>query len=126
MAWWVSLYLTVLSMMAIGSCIEERKMGFGWLHVFFSLFSALVVVVGVIGYFNEAVVSVFGKLLLPIVIASLVWGVYGGSKDLRQMMPFEDMTASENKVIKIVAISFSILLLLPGYLTGVITGLRAW
>ncbi len=126
MAWWVNLYLTVISMLAIGSCIEERRMGFGWLHVLSSLFSAVVVVVGVIGYFNVAVASMLGKLLLPIIIASLAWGVYGGIQNLKRMMPLDDMSVSENKVIRKMAIIISISLLLPGYAIGAITGLRAW
>ncbi len=113
-------------MLAIGSCIEERRMGFGWLHVLSSLFSAVVVVVGVIGYFNVAVASMLGKLLLPIIIASLAWGVYGGIQNLKRMMPLDDMSVSENKVIRKMAIIISISLLLPGYAIGAITGLRAW
>jgi hypothetical protein len=83
-------------------------------------------VIGVIAHFNEVTASVLGKFLLPLVVISLAWGLYGGAKNLRQMMPYEDMSVSENKTIRKMGIIISVLLLLPGYILGAFAGLRAW
>ena len=126
MEWWINIYLTIISMLAIASSIEERRMGFGWYHITFSLLSIFVVVIGVIAYFNEGAASTLGRLLLPLVVTSLAWGLYGGAKNLRKMTPFEDMSVSENIAIRKMGIIISVIILLPGYILGAIAGVSAW
>ena len=88
--------------------------------------SILVVVVGVIAYFNEGTASTLGRFLLPLIIISLAWGLYGGAKYIKQMTSFEDMSLSKNKVIKKAGAIISVIILLPGYILGTIAGAFAW
>jgi len=126
MTWYLSLYLTVISMLSIASSIEERKLGFGWFHILLSLISILIVVVAVLAHTNDEIALLFGKWLLPFVIASVCWGLYGGMLNLKKMKTLKDLTKSENTAVLKLSIIISILVLLPGYTIGFIIGLRLW
>lgn len=126
MPWWANLYITALSLMALGGFIEERKLGFSWFHVGLSFIATLILVVSFVGFFNASVPTTFGKALLPAIVLSILWGIYAGIKDMNQMFPFDDLSEAENRVIKKITVIFSIAIGLPGYIVGVIVGVRAW
>jgi len=126
MTWWGNVYLTVLSMLAIGNAFEEQKLGFGPGHVFMSLFSVFIVVIGVLAFLVESIALVFGKWVFPLMFVSLGWGLYAGIVGLRKMKPIDDFTASENRVLRRLAVVISAVILIPGYAAGFYAGVSAW
>ena len=126
MTWWGNVYLTAISMLAIGNALEERKLGFGPGHILMSLCSILVLVIGVLAFLVDTVSLTFGKWVLPLMVLSLGWGIYAGIATLRRMTPFDDLTASQNSALRRIAIVISTAILSPGYAAGFYAGLTAW
>ena len=126
MPWWVIIYLTLVSMVIIGNILEQKRIACSSLYIVTSLCSNLMLVIGVLAYFDSQVSSALGKLLLPLLALSLGWGIYAARKDLQKLKPFGDLTASENQMLRKVAISISIAISFPGFLAGIYAGFRAW
>jgi len=82
--------------------------------------------IGVLTYFVNTVELMFGRILVPLIIGSLGWGLYGGINNVRRMKPLDDLTASENRIPRKSAIFISTLVLLPGYAAGLYVGFCGW
>jgi hypothetical protein len=126
MNWAVSTYLTALALLSIFGVIEERRLKLELWHSAMSVSAALVLIIGVVGYYNEQVGYVLGKPYLLIVILSGLWSWYGTKRYLKAVLPFPDMSEKENNGIVVSAVVFSIVFLAPAYFLSSIVGIRAW
>ncbi len=124
--WWVSLYLlVVLGLYIAGLFTEKPRSRDDFIGSAMSLFS---ICTFVICYFNPEVSKLFGFLVIPLTICGVYWEFTRAIRETsyaREMLAEEgDLTDGEQDFLLNMAIGFNALVIVPGYLAGVILSLR--
>ncbi len=127
MPWWASGYLLiVLGLFLAGFFTEKPRTHHEFIGSAMSLFSICTFVVC---FFNPEVFQLFGLLVIPMVLIGIYWEFIRAVQETsyaREMLSEEgDLSKGEQDFLLNVAIGFNAMIVVPGYVAGVILSLRA-
>ena len=125
--WWAALYLAAvigLFFLSFVSKRSDRKSS----EIISSALSVVTICVFVIGYFNLPIVNMLGFLMLPMTAVGLWWEFTRAVKETaraqEELGKESDLSDSEQSFLLNTAIGVNALLVVPGYMTGVILSCR--
>ncbi len=120
--WWGWVYLLLtLAVFVAGFFSEERLDLDELVGSSLSLFS---ICVFVIGFFNPQVVAFFGVLLVPMAGIGIYWEFIRANEETRraeeELSREPDLDDGERALLLNVAVGFNALIVVPGYMVGVV------
>lgn len=125
--WWASGYLLiVLGLYVAGLFTDKPRSQHDIIGSAMSLFS---ICTFVICFFNADIAALFGLLVIPMSLMGVYWEFRQAVQEssyAREMLADEgDLDEDEQDFLLNIAIGFNALIVVPGYLAGVIVSLRA-
>lgn len=120
--WWGWGYLLFVLAMFVTSFFSEKSLDMN--EVSGSALSLFSICVFVVGFYNPAIVQFLGVLIIPMTVIGIYWEFTravqetGCAQDELAHEP--DLSEGEREVLLNVAIGFNALLVVPGYVLGVI------
>lgn len=122
MPWWAGLYLLVaLIVFAMSWSVDAARTHNNIVASSLSLFT---ICVSVLGFFNQEIAGFFGLMIIPMVAIGVYWEYIRSVRetDLAQKMLDDDpeLTQGQREVLLNVAMVFNGLIIVPGYVAGLI------
>lgn len=131
MPWWAWGYLMLVSAIFIMGCFVEPKTVSRKMYVnsmFASCCSLFCICIFVIGVFNPEAVSVFGPMIVPMTVVGLFWEFTKAVNETRiaerELKREFDLSDDEQKFMLNMAIGFNAILVVPGYVAGLMLSMR--
>src|SRR5688572_26601787 len=95
MPWWAIIYLLLfITISLIGNGLSLRDEGFRWRHIS-DCIAQLVFAVAFAGYWFPAVFGTLGFVAPVLFIAALLWEIYSGPGDVRELWRDPDFSRAE-------------------------------
>ncbi len=120
--WWGWGYLLFVLIMFVVSFFADKKVNFNELTS--SAFSLFTICVFVIGFFNPQIVTFLGVLIIPMALIGIYWEFTRAVIETRQaeveLTNEAELDDSERKFLLNVAIGFNALIVVPGYIVGIV------
>lgn len=125
--WWASLYLiTVLGLYIAGLFTEKKRSQHEIVGSAMSLFS---ICTFVLCFFYAGLAVLFGYLVIPMALVGIYWEFTRAVQETsyaRKMLSEEgDLSEGEQDFLLNMAVGFNALIIVPGYLAGIILSFRA-
>lgn len=122
MPWWAGLYLLVaLIVFAMSWSVDAARTHNNVVASSLSLFT---ICVSVLGFFNQEIAGFLGLMIIPMVAIGIYWEYTRSMREtvLAQNMLDEDpeLSDQEKETLLNVAMIFNGLIIVPGYVTGLI------
>ncbi len=131
MPWWAWGYLMLVSAIFIMGCFFEPKTVSRRVYantLFASCCSLFCICVFVIGVFNPDAVRVFGPMIVPMTAVGLFWEFTKAVNETRiaerELQHEMDLSEDERKMMLNAAICFNAILVVPGYVAGLMLSAR--
>jgi hypothetical protein len=95
MPWWAIVYLLLfIAISVVGDGLNLRDEGFRWHHISDSI-AHLVFAVVFAGYWFSGIFGALGVFAPALFIAALIWEIYSGPADLREIWHDPDFSRAE-------------------------------
>lgn len=125
--WWASLYLLLVLGLCVASLFTEKKRSHH--DIVGSAMSMFSICTFILCFYISDIAQLFGYLVIPMTIVGIYWEFTRAVQETsyaREMLAQEgDLTEGEQNFLLNVAVSFNALVVVPGYLAGIIVSLRA-
>ncbi len=122
MPWWAWLYLGFTLSMFILSLFVEKPANID--EMIGSALSLFTICISVIGFFNHAVVELFGLLLIPMIVIGCVWefkrAIEETERTQEELKKERELSEGEQGVMLYIAIGFNATIVVPGYTAGMV------
>ena len=120
MSWWAIIYLMLFwGLFAIG-IVDNMRTGKAVYRTILDLISAVLVTVFTYLYFIPLATIDYKEIILSAVSLGLCWEIYGAHIDLQNAKTDEKLSEQENEFLKWIGAATAIVLILPGYIFGVL------
>ncbi|PCI57093.1 MAG: hypothetical protein COB36_02145 [Alphaproteobacteria bacterium] len=120
--WWGWGYLLVVLTIFVTSFFSEKSLNMN--EVSASAMSLFSICVFVIGFYNPLVVQFLGILIIPMTLIGIYWeftsAIYETGNAQDELAREADLSDGERTLLLNVAIGFNALIVVPGYVLGII------
>lgn len=120
--WWGWLYLLFVLTMFITSFFFEKSLNMNEISA--SAMSLFSICVFVVGFYNPLVVQFLGILIIPMTLIGIYWeftnAIHETGNAQDELARESDLSDGERAALLNVAIGFNALIVVPGYVLGVI------
>ena len=126
MPWWALAYVIVLAGVGVIGVLDDLKEGEAAWHIALGVSSVLFCLIFVIAWWRVNLAYCLGKLVLPMLMASVGYNIMTATEDLRALKLDPDYASRGTRWIPMTAIIGVMLLDLPAYYCAVGLSVRAW
>ena len=125
--WWATTYLVIVFGLYVAGVFSEKKRSHH--EVIGSAMSLFSICTFTLCFFNTDLAKLFGLLVVPLTVLGIYWEFTRAVEETsyaRKMLAEEgDLTEGEQDFLLNMAVGFNALIIVPGYLAGVILSARA-
>ena len=117
MPWWAVLYLIIFGILTFGAVYDDMNKNRAAFFVAGNILSGIIVVTFVVAFFNVDLASVLGPYIYAMLFVGITFEFISIHTDLKN----ERSLSSMQKLVVMVVVN---LLVVPGYVVGLILGFR--
>lgn len=126
MPWWAYLYLALLLLATIGGISDDMRRPYKEFFISCELVSAVFVVFFMTAYFHASVAAMLGASIFVMFALGMVYEFISAHRTLSEhdRNPDPELTPREAVVLKNLGLILGNLFIVPGYVFGLMAGLR--
>jgi len=124
MPWWAITYLALFIALTIGGISDDMERPNKIVNIGGKIVAAIFVVLFMVGFFNESFGSSLGILIFPMLMAGIIHELLAAKRTMDEETHDHDFTRKELFVLNNVGLLLGNLFIVPGYVFGLMVGLR--
>ena len=124
MPWWAYSYLAIYLAFTVFAMYDNSRLPNKLINISADIICATFVIFFVSAYFNQSVYSFVGSSILILVGIGILIEIISSLRDLRDIKKDPDLSDSEHQLIVVFFASLAVLIVIPGYLFGLLAFIK--